>query len=126
MGPKILLVEDEPQLLAALRVRLTASGFTCETAGNGREALAVLSRWRPDMVIADLLMPEMDGYALCRHIRANPDWEQMPVLVLSAVPRRTIGREQELKADCIMHKPFDSGELLTTIKHLLGNASKGG
>ena len=123
MGAKILLVEDEPQLLVALHVRLTASGFTCETAGNGKEALAVLSRWRPDMVIADLLMPEMDGYALCRHIRANPDWEQMPVLVLSAVPRQTIERQQELKADCIMNKPFDSGDLLAAIKRLLKNGS---
>lgn len=116
---KILLVEDEPELRAALKVRLTAAGFVCETAGNGREALAQLSRCLPDMVIADLLMPEMDGYALCRNIRANPQWAALPVLVLSAVPRNAIN--QELTASCVMHKPFDSNELLATIKQLLSD-----
>ena len=126
MNEKILLVEDEPELRAALRVRLTASGFTCEAVSNGKEALTVLSRWQPDMVIADLLMPEMDGYALCRHIRANAQWKNLPVLVLSAVPRHAIEQQEELQADRIMPKPFDSGELLKTIRELLSEASQGG
>lgn len=126
MAHKILLVEDEPELRTALRVRLTASGFACEAVSNGKEALAVLARWQPDMIIADLLMPEMDGYALCRHIRANAQWKSLPILILSAVPRLAIERAQELQANCIMNKPFDSAELLATIKQLLREASQGG
>ena len=122
MSDKILLVEDEPELRAALRVRLTAAGFECEAASNGKEALLVLARWQPDLVVADLLMPEMDGYALCRSIRSNALWVNMPILVLSAVPRHAIGQQQKLEADCVMHKPFDSAELLKTIKGLLSEA----
>lgn len=119
MPSKILIVDDEPELRTALRVRLAASGFVCETAGNGREALTLLERWTPDLIVADLLMPEMDGYTFCREIRARQRLAGVPIVVLSAVPRHAIERKEELQADCIMHKPFDSGALLTTIRELL-------
>lgn len=119
MNPKILIVEDEPELRTALRVRLAASGFECQTADNGKEALSVISHWRPDLVVADLLMPEMDGYALCQHIRADQTLAGLRILVLSAVPRHAVGRQQLLQADRVMHKPFDTTELLATIRELL-------
>lgn len=123
MASKVLIVEDEPELRMALRVRLSASGFECETAENGRQALSVIGRWRPDVVVADLLMPVMDGYALCRHIRENKQLAGLPVLVLSAVPRHAISRQPPLQADRILHKPFDSAELLSAINELLGSAT---
>ena len=119
MAPKILIVDDEPELRTALRVRLAASGFVCETAANGREALALLERWTPDLIVADLLMPEMDGYMFCREVRARQRLAALPIVVLSAVPRHAIARKGDLQADCVMNKPFDSGELLAAIRELL-------
>ena len=68
MPPRLLVVEDEPELLRALRVRFTAAGFTCETAANGKEGLAKLEGWRPDLIVADLVMPEMDGYEMVHRV----------------------------------------------------------
>ena len=126
MAPTLLIVEDEPELRTALRVRLTASGFICETAGNGKEALAAIGRSRPDLVLADLLMPEMDGYTLCRHLRQDKRLAGLPIIVLSAVPRHAIERVEELQASRIMHKPFDAAELVAAIQDLLHEATSGG
>ena len=123
---KVLLVEDEPELRAALRLRLTASGYVCETANNGKEALNLLSRGLPDIVVTDLLMPEMDGYSLCQQLRSNKLWAEIPVLVLSAVPRHAIEHKQAIQASRVMHKPFDSSELLSAIKELLDEKVKQG
>ena len=126
MSSKVLIVEDEPELRTALRVRLTASGFVCDTAGNGKEALAAIERSRPDLVVADLLMPEMDGYMLCRRIREDKRLAELPIVVLSAVPRHAIEQKEELKASRIMHKPFDAAELVLVIQKLLREAAVGG
>ena len=122
----VLIVEDEVELRTALRVRLTASGFCCVTTGNGKEALAAIERVRPDVVVADLLMPEMDGYTLCRHIREDRRLDGLPILVLSAVPRHAIERAESLQASRIMSKPFDAGELVAAIQELVHEASSGG
>ena len=124
--PTVLIVEDEPELRTALRVRLTASGFSCVTVGNGKEALAAIERARPDVVVADLLMPEMDGYTLCRHIRADRRLSNLPILVLSAVPRHAIERAESLQASRIMPKPFDAAELVAAIQELLREYASGG
>ncbi|MBI4341138.1 MAG: response regulator [Candidatus Omnitrophica bacterium] len=126
MAPKVLIVEDEPELRTALRVRLSASGFACETAGNGKEALAAMQRSRPDVVVADLLMPVMDGYALCRRIREDQGLADVPVIVLSAVPRHAIEGAESLQASRIMAKPFDARELVKVIQALLREAALGG
>ena len=69
MSQHLLIVDDEPNLLRALSVRLGAAGFVCDTAQDGVEALTKLQAYRPNLIIADLVMPNMDGYELCRRLK---------------------------------------------------------
>jgi len=127
MAAHLLLVEDEPDLLCALQVRVQAAGYTCETAANGRQALAALGRRVPDLIVTDLLMPEMDGYDLCRAVHADPRLAAVPVIVLTAVPANALGpRAAALQtAARVVHKPFESGELLSLVRELVAPAEGG-
>ena len=124
--PRILVVDDEPELLKALCVRLTAEGFTCETASNGREALERIEAQLPDLMILDLIMPEVTGYEVYAQLQDNSRTASLPVLVLTAVPQRAIIQTAELGAATILHKPFDTAILLATVRHLLKLPSPGG
>jgi len=117
---RILLVDDEPELLRALTIRLTAAGFTCDTATNGKEAFEKLSVRRPDLIILDLLMPEMSGYEMCRRLKEDEQTSAIPVVVLTAVPGRKVRQTaQWLGVSSVLHKPFDSAELVSTVRGLL-------
>ena len=126
MPPRLLVVDDEPELLRALCVRLTAEGFACETASNGQEALERLEAELPDLIILDLLIPEVSGYEVCRRLKADPRTAQIPVIVLTAVPERTVKQTEWLGASSVLHKPFDTTILLSTVRHLLKLSSPGG
>lgn len=127
MPARLLLVDDEPQLLQALSVRLTAAGFACETAGNGREALEKVAVQLPDLMVVDLLMPEVSGYEVCRRIKAGEATAHIPIIVLTAVPERSTGKTAEwLGVERVLHKPFDSNVLIATVRELLKMPSPGG
>lgn len=127
MGHRLLLVDDEPELLRALSVRLSAAGFICDTANNGREALEKLEGTLPDLVVVDLLMPEVSGYEVCRQLKENDRTARIPVIVLTAVPERTVGRAAEwLGVERVLYKPFDSKLLVATVQELLRIPSPGG
>lgn len=127
MPPRILVVDDEPELLKALCIRLKAEGFACETATNGQEALKRLETDVPDLIILDLLMPEVSGYEVCRRLQDDPRTAQIPVIVLTAVPQRTVKQTMEwLGAASVLHKPFDTAILLSTVRHLLKLPTPGG
>lgn len=120
MSPLLLLVDDEPDLLKALCVRLRASGMTCETANNGQEALEKIKKQKPDLILLDLLMPIMDGYEFCRKVKANPQMASIPIMIVTAVPERAMSvSPEELGAAVIVHKPFDSHELLVIVQKVL-------
>ena len=127
MASRILVVDDEPELLRALVVRLTAAGFTCEAAQDGKEGLEKTQRARPDLIIADLVMPEMDGYEMCHRLKAEAGTASIPVIVLTAVPQHALDqRTKALGVARIMHKPFDSMELVSAVREVLVRAVPGG
>ena len=127
MPSRILLVEDEPELRRALRVRLTAAGFLCETADDGKEGLAKSRQWQPHLIVADLIMPEMDGYEMVRHLKADAQTASIPVVVLTAVPSYSLApRLAELHAARVIHKPFDSTDLLVAVRDVLATTGGGG
>ena len=127
MAPRILLVDDEPELLQALTVRLTAAGFTCDAAANGKEAFEKLVHQRPDLIILDLLMPEMSGYEVCRRLKEDERTASIPVVVLTAVPGRAVKQTaQWLGVSSVLNKPFDSAELVSTVRDLLKLPLAGG
>jgi len=80
----LLLIDDDPNLILLVKDYLEFRGYSVITAENGREALDILNGHNPDMIICDVMMPEMDGYAFVEHVRSNPETEWIPVLFLSA------------------------------------------
>jgi DNA-binding NarL/FixJ family response regulator len=114
---KLLLIDDDPNLILLVKDYLEFRGYNVMTAENGREALDVLDRDVPDMIICDVMMPEMDGYSLVKHIREEPRTNRIPVLFLSAKGQsqdRVKGLNEG--ADVYMSKPFEPEELVAQVE----------
>jgi len=84
----ILIVDDEPIIRQLFQTVLGQEGHTSLTASNGRDALRQMNGVKPDLILLDLMMPEMDGMTFLRLIRRNPDWKEIPVMILSAMADR--------------------------------------
>ncbi len=120
MAEKLLLVDDEPTLLATLALNLRASGYEVVTASDGATALELARSESPDLIVLDLMMPELDGLTVCRTLRQVSD---TPILVLTARTGeldKIIGLESG--ADDYMTKPFSLGELQARLRALLRRA----
>jgi len=113
-GPHILVIDDEPQILRALRTILTAKQFRVTTASRGDEGLALAAAQQPDLIILDLGLPDMDGFQVCSRLR---EWSQVPIIVLSV---RDSERDKVVAldhgADDYLTKPFGIEELLARIR----------
>ena len=119
-GP-ILIVEDVPNVLELLEVRLRFKGYAVITARNGEEALEVISQQRPVLIITDILMPKMDGYAFVQKLRLNPETRAIPVVFLSATYVTPEDRDFALSlgAARFMEKPIDTEDFLLTVAELV-------
>src|SRR6185369_7530247 len=119
--PRVLVVDDESQLTRVLRTGLSAHGYEVRTATDGVEGLRQANDWRPDLIITDLAMPNMDGLELCRKIRSV---SQVPIIVLSAKGEEKIKVEAlDLGADDFITKPFGIDELLARVRAALRRSS---
>ena len=121
----LLLIDDDPNLILLVKDYLEFRGYNVITAENGREALDILNGNNPDMIICDVMMPEMDGYAFVEHVRSNPETEWIPVLFLSA-KGQSQDRVKGLNtgADVYMVKPFEPEELVAQVESSLKQASR--
>jgi CheY-like chemotaxis protein len=119
-GP-ILIVEDVPNVLELLAVTLRFKGYAVITARNGEEALAALSKTRPALIITDILMPKMDGYAFVQKLRLNPETRSIPVVFLSATYVTPEDKQFALSlgAARFMEKPIDTEDFLLTVAELV-------
>nr|WP_153868776.1 MULTISPECIES: response regulator [Myxococcaceae] len=117
-----MLVDDEHAIVDALQGILEDEGYRVLTAAHGREALARLAEAKPDVALLDVMMPVMGGRELLAHLRASPEWSRLPVLMMSAVPREVLERQEggALACDAFLEKPFDLGTLLATLDRLAG------
>jgi adenylate cyclase len=117
--PLILVVDDLAQNVRLLEAVLSARGFKVTTAASGQEALDVLGKERPDLVLLDILMPGMDGYDVCRRIREDPGTAFVPVIMITASGDEQKIRAIECGADDFVSKPFDQAELLARVRSLV-------
>lgn len=121
----ILVVDDSASLLLILTEALTGAGFNVMTATNGREACELLHRQRPDLILSDIAMPEMDGYALFHWVRSQSDLKEIPFVVMSIHDKnQRIARMVEQGAAAYLNKPFNMTEMLVIIERLLSDQFK--
>lgn len=133
MSEKILVVDDDPDILDALTIILESQGYEVATARDGLEGLTTLKAEQPDLLILDLLMPKMDGFAVCKELN-DPRWSKfknMPILILTSV-REEAGRRRyeletglELDIDDYVEKPVSPDVLLERVSQLLKKKQKG-
>ena len=113
----ILLVEDEEPIQQFIGEFLQDEGYTVICAHHGAQALSMIERWRPDLVVTDLMMPIMNGSELCRRLRSETATREVPIIVMSAA-----GRDQADQggADAFLSKPFELDDLLTMVAQYVG------
>lgn len=117
---KILVVDDEPNIALSLEFLMKKAGFAVEVARDGREALERLERDPPDLVLLDVMIPEIDGFELCEHIRSRPEWRHIKVVMLTARGQESErSRGLALGADAYVTKPFSTRDLVERIKAML-------
>jgi CheY-like chemotaxis protein len=118
-----LVVDDDPDILEALSEILESEGFGIQQARNGLEALELVAKLQPNLILLDLMMPVMDGWEFAERMRGRSDWAQIPVIVLSA--DRNIGtKARELGALGYLAKPFELNELLTMVQASLQDSKR--
>jgi CheY-like chemotaxis protein len=123
MSPRVLVVDDDPQVLRLMRVNLELEGYDVVSAPDGEEALEAVVSERPDVVVCDVMMPGVDGLTVLRNVRANPQTSKIPFVVVSAKAQRAdVKAALDMGADKYITKPFDPQDLLDAVEHLLNRA----
>lgn len=123
MGQSILIVDDESYIVTSLSYVMKNAGFAVDSAADGEEALEKIKANAPDLVILDIMMPKLDGFEVCKAIRANPDWNSVRIIMLTAKGRDS-EREKglQLGADDYLTKPFSTRDILQRAKDVLQEA----
>jgi DNA-binding response OmpR family regulator len=120
---RILVVEDYEPLLVGVQDILEAEGYAVFTATDGAQALQMMEEVRPDLIVADIMMPTMDGYTLYEVVRARPEWTSIPVIFLtSRAEKEDLLKGKNLGVEGYITKPFEPKQLLETVRTLLEQA----
>ena len=126
MSTRILIVEDDPDIAQLVAHYLDKAGFTTERITSGRDALASIMARPPDLVVLDLMLPQVDGLEICRTVRSDKHTAAIPIIMLTAradESERIVGLE--LGADDYLAKPFSPNELVARVRALLRRAQRG-
>ncbi len=117
MSKKVLIVDDEPNLLVALKDRIELEGYTTTTALNGKIALEEIRRQPPDVIVLDIIMPEMGGFELCRILKTDKDLKKIPIILITASVKDANSRlSVDVSADVYLTKTPDFSELIEAIR----------
>jgi DNA-binding response OmpR family regulator len=121
MSPKILVADDEPNIVISLEYLMKREGYTVLVARDGQEALDTIARERPDLVLLDVMMPQKSGFEVCQAVRASEELQATKILMLTAKGRNTdLAKGLALGADAYMTKPFSTRELVQKVAEMLG------
>jgi CheY-like chemotaxis protein len=117
---RLLIVDDDPNMILLARDYLELKGFSVATAENGLQGIALLEQESPDLIICDMMMPGMNGYSFVERVKANPKTKKIPVLFLSASSKAKDQADGlKVGAEAYMLKPFDPEELVAKVNHIL-------
>lgn len=117
---KILIVDDESPIVTALQFLMTQNGYQVMVAYDGEEAIEAIMKFRPDLVLLDIMLPGIDGYEVCEIVRLNPEWRDTRIIFLTAKGREEdIAKGLILGADAYITKPFANAQILAKVKELL-------
>lgn len=123
MAQRILVVDDEPSIVLSLQYLLQREGYEVDIAADGEAALEAAARRPPALIILDIMLPTMNGFEVCRRLRADPARAGVKVLMLTARGRDTeVQKGLKLGADLYVTKPFSTHELLDQVRRLLAEA----
>jgi DNA-binding response OmpR family regulator len=121
MGKKILIADDEPNIVVSLEFLMKQKGYVVRVANTGEDALAAIGDFGPDLILLDVMMPRMSGYDLCQRVRENPAWQAIRIIMLSAKGRDIeVTKGMAVGADAYVTKPFSTKDLIAKVQELLG------
>ncbi len=120
MARSVLVVDDEPNIVLSLEFLMRQAGYAVRVARDGEAALEAIRADPPELILLDVMMPKRDGFDVCQTVRANPDWNKVKIVLLTA-KGRDIEREKgmALGADDYITKPFSTREVVQRVKQLL-------
>ena len=120
MSKKVLIVDDEPNIVISLEFLVKKEGFTVAVAADGEEALAKVAEFSPDLILLDVMMPKKSGFEVCEALRADPARSGLKFIMLTAKGRDTeMAKGLALGADAYMTKPFSTKDLIARIREVL-------
>lgn len=120
---KILLIDDEPELIKAVEIRLKSIGYEVALSYDGRAGIDKAKEIKPDLILLDLLMPIMDGYSAAKILKDDPETKHIPIIILTASQREDLKtRCRELGVTSFIMKPFETSDLLMMVKAILKEA----
>jgi DNA-binding response OmpR family regulator len=125
MTPKtILIVDDEINILVPLKFLLERNQYMVSLAQSGKDALDSIAQRKPDLILLDIMLPDLDGYEIFREIRKNTEWDDIKVICLTAKNRDVdIAKGLNLGFDAYITKPFSNADLLNRIRTILGQTA---
>jgi DNA-binding response OmpR family regulator len=121
MAKRILIADDEPNIVVSLEFLMKQKGYAVKVVDNGEDALKAVGEFGPDLVLLDVMMPRMGGYDVCQKLRENPAWAALRIIMLSAKGRDIeVTKGMAVGADAYVTKPFSTKDLLAKVQELLG------
>jgi len=125
-SPRILLVDDEPDLVHLVSARLQAAGYQVTTAADGQQALDLVRQEKPDLIILDLMLPKVNGYKVCRLLKFDDRYRKIPILIFTArAQEEDIRLATDCGAEAYLTKPFEAQVLLAKLSDLLAATKPG-
>ena len=125
MPKEILIVDDEPSIVVPIQFLMEQQGYSVLVAENGEDALDVIYKYKPDLILLDIMLHRIDGYEVCEIVRLNPEYRDVKVIFLTAKGREVeIAKGLALGADAYIVKPFSNTELVAKVKELLDTTNE--
>ena len=122
MPKEILIVDDEPSIVVPIQFLMEQQGYNVLVAENGEDALDIIYKYKPDLILLDIMLPRIDGYEVCEIVRLDPRYRDIKIIFITAKGREVeIAKGLALGADAYITKPFSNTELVSKVQELLAN-----